>query len=480
MLGVSAFGINITNYPATNAFDGSMTFLLSKASAATNFNIQADLIASTNWAIGTFLPASGNAVSSTYVTTSPLTNHVNIANVDTPGAIVTNQNAWSVNLATNLTVGGASNVLSVTVAASSSNTNNVIINAGSANTLVVTNGKVGIGGQPVTASQIMSVGGRVGISGSIDMASSAYYLVLNSEYIRSDASGRYEISAGGAAPFLYLSSAVAGTSVFPGNIMATNGVQLMVKPSFTTNFTCTTNLQVYLCNGTNQIVTLPNAAYVPNVVYRFAMTNGYARVIITNATGAQTIRDGTSLSFTQIGIGSPSFFSDGAHWWPAARTRVIMPNAQFSCSTNIPLTSANTAYPVTFNSTDFNNSQGIALALGTNGTHFSKMWITNSGQYEFTPSIVIGMGNVSHTVRYWFRSNDTNIPASTTPTKVAGNDVVVVTVPFVVNITTPTAIEIWAESDGVNDALTAGAASGNYPAAPSVICPVKRISDTWP
>lgn len=272
-------------------------------------------------------------------------------------------------------------------------------------------------------------------------------------------------------------------TTFATNFNAINGVLQNVKTSFSTNFTCTTNQQVYFCNGTNQLVTLPDASTCASVIYRICVTNGWAKVIITNATGTQTIRDGSSLSHTQIGIGNPAFISDGAHWWPASKIKNIMANAQFSCTTNIPLTSAAVAYPVTFNSTDFNNSQGIALLAGTNGL-LSKMWITNSGQYEFSPSIVITFGG-NNTVTTWFRSNGTNISNSATAIKgAAGGSIRCVTIPFLVTVTQPTAFEIWCLSSNTGDSLSIQAAGGSapddYPLSPSVICPVKKISDTWP
>lgn len=262
------------------------------------------------------------------------------------------------------------------------------------------------------------------------------------------------------------------------NVVGTS-VAYAGKQSFTTNFTATTSIQIYNCNGTNQVITLPNCTNTtPWKVYRFSSTNGYGKFTLTNANGAQTIRDGTSLSFVNVGIGSPAFYHDGAHWWVASKSKIVMPVAQFSTSTNVPLTAANTAYPVTFDSTDFNNSQGIALGLGTNGFH-SKMWITNSGQYEFGPSVVQSFSG-NNTIRFWFRKFGTNIPSSSTPSKGQNGSIRVITVPFVVNVTEPTPFEIWAESDNTGESLLGGAASGNYPAAPSVICPVKKISDTWP
>lgn len=270
-----------------------------------------------------------------------------------------------------------------------------------------------------------------------------------------------------------------------GTLTATNGVIQQLKPSFTTNFTCTTNLQFYCCNGTNQVITLPNAANVPNVLYRFSMTNGFAKVILTNATGAQTIRDGSSLSLTLIGIQAASLISDGAHWWNAGKIKTVFPTAQFSCTTNIPMTAATTAYPVTFNSTDFDYSQGIVLAAGTNANGFaSKMWITNSGIYEFDPSIVVNFGG-NNTVTIWFRKDGVNIPNSATAIKgAAGGSIRCVTIPFVVTVTNAAAYEIWTLSSSTGDSLSIQAAGGvapdDYPLSPSVICPVKRLSDTWP
>ena len=248
--------------------------------------------------------------------------------------------------------------------------------------------------------------------------------------------------------------------------------------------TVTTNTQLYNVAGTNQLVTLPScAASLPWQIFRFSSTNGYGSFILTNATGSQTIRDGASLSLKQIGIGEISVYHDGAHWWLGSKARTIFPNAQFSCSTNIPLTSANVAYPVTFDTVDFNNSQGIALLAGTNGM-LSKMWITNSGHYEFAPSLVATYGGNGHNVRFWFRSSNTNVPASCSLSKGQNGDAQLLTVVFTVDVTEPTGYEIWASSDATGDSLLAGAAGGTgvnaFPAMPSVICPVKRISDPWP
>lgn len=395
----------------------------------------------------------------------------------------------------------------------------MIVRAGNNNTLIVSNGSVGIARAPggftldvngsarINASIVIN-GGISGTVGMIGMSDGLLRLADNnglataagimfgqagnggSTYILStnwpalmvagysnNPAFRIQAGTNSSGSVKTADLYITGSEYVSKTVTATNGMVQMVKPSFTTNFTCTTNLQTYCCSGTNQVITLPTN--VLNVIYRFASTNGWGSFIISNPIAGGTIRDGTSGTFTQIGIGSPSFFTpDGTNWWPAARTKVVFPTAQFSCTTNIPLTVANTAYPVTFNSSDFNNSQGVALLAGTNGLA-SKIVITNAGQYEFDPSVVISFGG-NNVVRYWFRSNNTNVPNSCTPVKGQNNTIRVVTVPFLVNVTQRTEYEIWAESDSTTESLLFQAASGNYPLAPSVICPVKRISDPWP
>lgn len=266
-------------------------------------------------------------------------------------------------------------------------------------------------------------------------------------------------------------------------MVATNGILvLMSNTTDVASVAVTTNLHFYCLNGTNQVVTLPNAANVPQRLFRFSSTNAYGSFIINSAGAGQTIRNGIGLAYTNVGVGEVGLVSDGGNWWLASKGKTIFPAAQFSCSTNIALTSAGVAYPVTFNSVDFNFSQGISLQLGTNGLH-SKMRITNPGIYEFGPSIVEKFtGN--HTIRYWFRSNGVNVANSSTSIKAQNNDVHVVTVPFVISVAQQSDFEIWAMSSVGNDELVFEAAGGvapdNYPLSPSVICPVKRISDPWP
>jgi hypothetical protein len=269
---------------------------------------------------------------------------------------------------------------------------------------------------------------------------------------------------------------LTATNVYAGGYgYFTNGVFLMMTNTGSANVICTTNKQVYLINATNALVTLPNAAQCPGVVYRFAATNGWGSFTITNATGLQTIRDGTSLSYKQVGIGSPSFFSDGAHWWPAAKTKTIMPCASWSATTNIPMTAANTMYPVTYNVQEFNDSQGMALLNG------SQIWVTNTGQYFLSFSAVVNPAHNNDTMWLWLRQDGTNFLRSATPATPGTATVLqTMTVNFILTVTGPTYFELEMQANNTGCVLQATSATGNIPDSPSIIVTINRVSDGWP
>lgn len=288
----------------------------------------------------------------------------------------------------------------------------------------------------------------------------------------------------GTSVFTPTEASIAGVGMTNGQVNAPLGYY-QDHYSLDQSFAMFTNKQLYCVAGTNQVVTLIPAAANPWVIYRVTTTNGNGNFTITNsASDNATIRNGIDHTLKQIGVGEVGLFSDGANWQLASKARTVWPNAQFSCTTNIALTTA--ARAVSFNTTDFNNSQGIALLVGTNATWgHTSIWITNAGQYEFDPSVVEQFGG-NTTVRMWFKSNGTNIPNSMTYCiGASAGTAKVVTVPFQVNVSTPTQFEIWAISTAVSGdsfeaAAAGGAAPNDYPLCPSIICPIKRISDPRP
>lgn len=71
-----------------------------------------------------------------------------------------------------------------------------------------------------------------------------------------------------------------------------------------------------LAFGTNQLITLPSALIAPvGWTATVSSTNVDGSFVITNATGAQTIRTTWELSYTNTGIGSATFINSGGAWW---------------------------------------------------------------------------------------------------------------------------------------------------------------------
>lgn len=273
-------------------------------------------------------------------------------------------------------------------------------------------------------------------------------------------------------------STVSGSVAVAGTVFPTNGVALQTKSSFFTNFTAIPSIQVYCCNGTNQLITLPDCTNTtPYIIYRFACTNKYGSFTLTNANGVQTIRDGLSLSFKQVGIGSPSFFHDGAAWWPAARTKIVMPSASWSTTTNIPLTSVVASNIITYDTPEFNNSQGIALVNG------SDIYATNAGDYLLTYSAMCNAGHNNDWMSIWLVKDGTNVARTRTDVCFSTTAVTnCVTVNYFVSVgSVPSYFRLVGRALSTGNAIVGAAATAtNGPAAPSIIVTINRISDPYP
>lgn len=263
-----------------------------------------------------------------------------------------------------------------------------------------------------------------------------------------------------------------------GTITPTNGIINQVSNSFIANLTIVTNNpQLYCLNGTNQLITLPDCTKIPTgQIYRFSSTNGYGSVVITNATGAQTIRDGTSLDYKVSGVFSVAFFSDGAVWWIASKAKTIWPNASWSTSTNVPMAVTGSNY-ITFDTLETSNAQGISL---TNGY---QIYIRDAGQYLLTISLVTQVGHNGDTNRVWLQQSAQNVPRTRSDVKIAqttGQQMMTVNfiVPVVTNLT-------WfglccRSTDTGSQFVTGAGADATMPAMPSAIVTVNKISDTFP
>lgn len=89
----------------------------------------------------------------------------------------------------------------------------------------------------------------------------------------------------------------------------------------------------------------------------------------------------------------------------SATSTLRLPYGAFQDSTTQTAANTTTAYPITFNTTDFSN--GVTMVSG------SRFTVTNAGLYNLQFSVQIqNTTNAPHDIDIWFRKNGTNIPAS--------------------------------------------------------------------
>lgn len=90
------------------------------------------------------------------------------------------------------------------------------------------------------------------------------------------------------------------------------GIATQVKPSFSTNYTVTTNDTVLFCSGTNQFITLSGVLSAVGKYASVYPVNATASVIVTNSSGV-TIMGAVSQAVTN---GQHiTLISDGSNWW---------------------------------------------------------------------------------------------------------------------------------------------------------------------
>lgn len=99
-----------------------------------------------------------------------------------------------------------------------------------------------------------------------------------------------------------------------GTVTATNGVIPQVKGAFSTNYTAVLANAVLCCTGTNQLITLPDAATMPvGKLFTVIAATTTGSAIVTNYNGSQTILG--ALSITVTSTNRLTVMSDGSNYW---------------------------------------------------------------------------------------------------------------------------------------------------------------------
>jgi hypothetical protein len=127
----------------------------------------------------------------------------------------------------------------------------------------------------------------------------------------------------------------------------------------------------------------------------------------------------------------------------------------------------NTAYPMTFNTTDL--SFGV-----TRGSPTSRIFVDRANVYNIQFSAqFINTGGGAHRVWIWLRKNGTNVPDSATVVRIEGNNTEDVAAwNFLLQMNAGDYFELMWEVDNTGISLFADPATAVHPAIPSIILSV--------
>ena len=198
----------------------------------------------------------------------------------------------------------------------------------------------------------------------------------------------------------------------------------------------------------------------------------------TNNTGTLTLATGgattTTLNDRRIGGDSVILFAPIS----AAAFADSVPYGAFQDGTDQTVANTTTAYPITFDTTDFSN--GVTLS------NSSRLNVKNAGLYNLQFSIQLkNTTNDSHDVDIWFRKNGVNIDNSNSRFHLPARKILadpshlIAAINFMESLVTNDYIEIiWNTTNtGVSIEHFAASSTPTRPAVPSVIVTISFVSN---
>lgn len=194
----------------------------------------------------------------------------------------------------------------------------------------------------------------------------------------------------------------------------------------------------------------------------------------TNNTGMLTLATGgattTTLTDRRISSDSVILFAPSS----SAAFTDYMPYGAFQSVIDQSAASANTAYAMTMDTTDFSN--GVTLS------NSSRLNVKNTGIYNFQWSGQFeNTDSQDHDVRVWIRINGTNLTGSTgffaVPSKHGSiNGRGLIGWNYYLSLNANDYVELWWETDNILVSLQAYVAGTDYPSTASLITTMNYIS----
>lgn len=152
------------------------------------------------------------------------------------------------------------------------------------------------------------------------------------------------------------------------------------------------------------------------------------------------------------------------------------PYGAFQSTQDQTAAAANTAYAMTFNTTDYSNGVSVVSS--------SRITVTDSGIYNLQWSGQFDNSNSQdHDVRVWIKVNGTNLTGSTgfisIPQKHgATNGHIIVGWNYFLSLNANDYIELFWETDNTSVTIQSYAAGANYPSTASLIATMQFVSNT--
>jgi len=150
----------------------------------------------------------------------------------------------------------------------------------------------------------------------------------------------------------------------------------------------------------------------------------------------------------------------------------ILHYGAFSDTTLQTAASINTAYAMTFNTTD--SSNGISI-----GSPSSRLVVDNQGVYNVQFSAQLDqISGATANVYIWLRKNGTNVPNTASTVALQGTSARSVAAwNFIIQLEPTNYVELMWATDTTNARILAASATSVWPAIPSVICTITQVNN---
>jgi hypothetical protein len=154
------------------------------------------------------------------------------------------------------------------------------------------------------------------------------------------------------------------------------------------------------------------------------------------------------------------------------RSVPILHYGSFSDTTLQTAASINTAYAMTFNTTD--SSNGVSV-----GSPTSRLVVANQGVYnvQFSAQLDETSGGTAN-VYIWLRKNGTNVANTASTVALQGSAARTVAAwNFLIQLEPTNYVELMWATDSTNARILAASATSVWPAIPSVICTLTQVNN---